>query len=125
VRTSWDISVNLFADAAGINMQQTRVHPKSAKGKIGVIALAAGAIFAAAESPILTHDAGCSSSTIIAVRHVERAVAAGSSRVQRKARDEFEPDGLIGMSTARLAQTFSALFEPIDEPEPDVDYSFG
>jgi hypothetical protein len=124
MRTSWDIASNSLFTEVGINVQDRRVPAKSLVRKVGVVTLAVSSILACTETTVITHDAGCSSDSIVSVRRVARAGAAAPSRVTRRTRDELSPDGVAGMSTAKLAHTFFALFEPASEPELDADYTF-
>ena len=67
------------------------------------------------------------SSPTINVSSVSRATPA-EPRPARRASEanltEFGPDVAEGISSGRLADLFSALFEPMDEPEVDSDYTF-
>jgi hypothetical protein len=119
VKPVWDIFTNLFTDAEGIELQRIRVRPRSPVA-VTLIAITCGT--AAIGSLFLSADAVYSSNPTVAVWSVKRQPF---DHVKRTPRDEFAPDGREGLSTTRLAETFSQLFVPAEAEEPDVDYSFG
>jgi hypothetical protein len=122
VKTSWDISANLFSDTDGVDLQQTRVRPKS-RTIVTLIALV-GSIVASTENPIITENVLYSSSPVIRVWSVKRNQG-GGMRSPRRVSEKFAPDARDGLSTTKLANVFSQLFEPSDEEESQTDYSFG
>jgi hypothetical protein len=121
LKTSWDISANLFSDADGLDLQQTKVRAKS--NVITVIALTVGSIVASTEKPIITERVLYRSSPIIKVWSKKRSHVSG--RALRRASEVYAPDARDGVSTARLGMVFSQLFAPSDEEESQTDYSFG
>lgn len=121
--TVWDVVGSV--DALVVDTQQTRVRPKPKTAAFSVIAVAAGAMFCATEAPIVTRDSGWVSSTVISVRSVSRIAPATTRPLARRARDQYAPDARDGLSTHRLAQTFTALFTPVEEASADVEYRFG
>lgn len=122
MKTVWDVGPSV--DALVVDTQQTRVRPKTKAAAFTVIAVAAGALFCAAATPIVTRDLGWASSSVISVRSVPRT-ASSTMRPPRRVRDQYAPDARDGLSTHRLAQTFTALFTPVEETSADVDYNFG
>jgi hypothetical protein len=120
--TVWDF-VSEF-DAPIINTQRTTVRAKTKRASFTIIAVAAGALFCANDTALAWVEEGVASVPVIGVQRVLRTELPPKKPV-RAARAQYAPDARDGLSTHRLAQTFGAIFTPVEEESPSVDYSFG
>jgi hypothetical protein len=120
--TVWDVTEGI--DAPVVDTQQTRVRPRTKAPYFSVIALAVGAMCSTPETCTLTVDCGWVSLPVISVCTIPRTARVPMKPVRRE-RDQYAPDARDGLSTHRLAQTFSSIFTPSEEDSADVDFSFG
>jgi hypothetical protein len=120
--TVWD--VNEGFDPHFAYTQETRVRPTGRASCFSVIAMAVGAVFSAPETHILAAE-GWASLPVITVCALPRTGGVPKKPVRRQ-RDQYAPDASDGLSTHRLAQTFSSVFTPVaDEDSVSIDFSFG
>jgi hypothetical protein len=120
--TVWDVTEGFDPQVA--YTQQTRVRPTAKVSCFSVIAIAVGAMFSAPETHILTVE-GWASLPVISVCAVPRTGGVPKKPVRRQ-RDQYAPDARDGLSTHRLAQTFSSVFTPVaNEDSVGIDFSFG
>ena len=120
--TVWDFAAEF--DAPIVNTQRTSVRAKSRMASFTVIAVTAGALFLLNDPAPSWVEAGVSSIPVIGIRRVLRTETPPTKPV-RKEREQYAPDARLGLSTHRLAQTFNAVFVPLEEESAGVDYSFG
>ena len=121
--TVWD-----FVEGFGVpvvDTQRTRVRPRTKTASFSVIAITVGAMFSALETRMVTVVDGWVSAPVISVRIVPRTEAGVPKKPVRREREQYAPDARDGLSTHRLAQTFSAIFTPVEEDSADLDFSFG
>jgi hypothetical protein len=121
--TSWDINPLLPPD---LGLQRSSQPAKTRARSITVIALAASTLACSDAISAMLPPASVST-PIIRVCPVQRASPPEERPTRRRPVNEreFSPDLAVGLSSGRLAGIFSSLFEPTDEPEVDVDYTFG
>jgi hypothetical protein len=121
--TVWDFA-NGF-DAPVVDTQRTRVRPKTKTASFAVIAMAAGALFCLSDPGVLSFEKGLTSIPVISVQKVLRAEPNPPKSPVRRERQQYAPDARDGLSTHRLAQTFTSVFTPVGEDPAGVDFSFG
>jgi hypothetical protein len=121
---SWDID-RLRVPELGLQRSGGRL-AKSICGPAATVVLIATALACNEAAPTLLPPVHASRPAI-AVCPVQRAspLAGRPARGHAVGATEFSPDATEGLSSGRLAGIFSSLFEPMDEAEVDVDYSFG
>ena len=121
--TEWDID-NSF-DEPLVDTQRTRVRPKTKTALFSVFAITAGALFCLNDAGVLSVEKGLASLPVISIQKVPRPEANLPKKPVRRERQLYAPDARDGLSTHRLAQTFSAVFTPVEEESAAVDFSFG
>ena len=103
----------------------TRVRPKTKTASFSVIAITVGVMFSGLETRMVRVEDGWISAPVISVRIVPRTEAGVPKKPVRREREQYGPDARDGLSTHRLAQTFSAISTPVEEDSADLDFSFG
>ena|ERR1017187_9597924 len=121
--TVWDFADS--SDAPVVDTQRTRVRPRTKTASFTVIAIAAGALFCLSDPGMLPFEQGLASIPVISVQKVLRTEANPPRRPVRRERQQYAPDARDGLSTHRLAQTFTSVFTPVGEDSAGVDFSFG
>jgi hypothetical protein len=121
--TVWDVTDGF--DKPIVDTQLTRVRPHTKVGHFSVIAVAVGSMFSAPETRLLTVEDAWVSAPVISVQTVTRTQLGMSKKPVRSERGQYAPDAREGLSTHRLAQTFSSIFTPVEEDSAAVDFSFG
>lgn len=125
MKTTWDLDYDVSRDIAGVDLQQTRVRPRTRAGGSSVLfGIAAGALTASAHSVVLLPPF-YASTPIVSVSSVVRSEQLSRRPERRGDREQFAAEARQGTSTLRLAQLFPAVLAPAPEGESDVDYSFG
>jgi hypothetical protein len=121
--TVWDFADGF--DALVVDTQRTRVRPKTQAASFTVVAIAAGALFCLSDPGTLSLERGLTSIPVIGIQKVLRTEANPPGRPVRRERRQYAPDARDGLSTHRLAQTFTSVFTPVGEDSAGVDFSFG
>jgi hypothetical protein len=121
--TVWDFADS--SDAPVVDTQRTRVRPRTKSASFTVIAIAAGALFCLSDPGMLSFEQGLTSIPVISIQKVLRTEANPPRRSVRRERQQYAPDARDGLSTHRLAQTFTSVFTPVGEDSAGVDFSFG
>jgi hypothetical protein len=121
--TSWDINALRQPD---LGLQRSGRTAKIRSRSVTTIAMVVSAL-ACIDAISTTLPPVKVSSPILKVSPVQRAspVEQRPARGGAVGKKEFFPDVTEGISSGRLAGIFTSIFEPLDEPEVDVDYSFG
>jgi hypothetical protein len=120
--TVWDFACEV--DTPVVNTQRTSVRAKSRAASFTVIAVTAGALFFVNDPAPSWVEPGVLSLSVIGIQRVLRSETPPPKPVRRE-REQYAPDARDGLSTHRLAQTFHAVFVPLEEESAGVDYSFG
>ena len=120
--TVWEFAGGF--DSPIVDTQSTRVRPRTKATSFAVVAIAAGAFFMNDPGTVWV-DMGLASVPVVSVQKILRTEANPPKKPVRRERQQYAPDARDGLSTHRLAQTFTSVFAPVDEESAGVDFSFG
>lgn len=119
--TSWDLEA---VTSEGPDLQRSGGPIRAMAGTVTKAAMIV-TVLLASDAVMTPVPPAYVSSPVVAVRPITRTTPVPSARDRSGNIDEFAADAASGLSSRRLADTFSLLFTPTEEEGEDVDYTFG